>query len=1088
MLPFGLIAAPSAGTRLKATVTDSSGAVVKGAVVEVYTYGKGANRLFGGSLELAEKLTAADGSFEISLPGAGCLVLVKKSGLAPAWNQFFSPSTSGDEEAKFVLVPAGVIRGTLMGTDGKPVAQAEVYAAACSMPGDRSEGLDFAFLTGRVSRELFNTRTGADGKFEIKGFPSNATAQLGVQTPGFVLSTDRTSQQFQGKLPYAPGQENVQLELERAGVIEGIIRSEVSGQALPPARVSVENSSNPFYSALGDWPETTAGADGKFRLENVPPGNYAVQARFGTNQLPDWIAERVLVSVEPGQTTVLEAPLTAISGGVVEVTIVDGTSRAGMPGAIVSAFRSSQMASSIRVAESGAPADSHGKVWLRLVPDDYQLSVSGKSSHASARATAEAGKTNTVEVELASPRVVKGIVRGPDGKPQAGVQVQTAGQMGSRKVKPSRADGTFELEITGSMGSRFPNTIVARDIKQGLAASVVLDDDAESVELKLAPGITVFGSVESEGKPLENPDIALVFWTENSGVHLRGWSTNGSTPGSFEIPALPLGHKYTVIASAQGYGRKDMSVVQDTAAEAGRVDAGKLELKRATLKLAGQVVDSDEKPVKDVQVNISGDSQPSGNTRTDKEGRFSFAAVCEGQIRVHAYAAGGSGNVQAEGGDTNVVVQLGQSSIRYGSTGSGNKLQGIATDPDGKPVKGARIMVLPSDNMPTINTKEDGSFSVRWQAQPWQLESGDPMVIARDLERNLAVAEAFDAAATNVNVRLKPAWIVSGKVETPDGKPLPKAQVNIMALAGRSYSNLESKQCEADAEGKFMVRAVPSGPKYLVSVRLKGYGQVQRELDSESESGEIVLDTCVLSPADKIVSGVVLTPDDKPATGAFVHASGEGQPNEGIQTDKNGRFKLAVCDGEVRVFASGNNSYGDVSVLAGDTNVVVNMRGYDQPRRTVPARASLKGKPLPELATIGLSKDAAPANQPLLLCVMDAEQRPSRRTAKVLADQCKTLESKGVCTLLVQCAGVSDSAVTEWTNSVPMPFTIGRIAEKSADNKWATEVPSLPWLILRDTKGNVVAEGFAVDELESRLNDLLTPAIDLGVPTAGTKK
>ena len=50
------------------------------------------------------------------------------------------------------------------------------------------------------------------------------------------------------------------------------------------------------------------------------------------------------------------------------------------------------------------------------------------------------------------------------------------------------------------------------------------------------------------------------------------------------------------------------------------------------------------------------------NGKTDAKGRFSFSAVCAGPIQLHANTPnGGFGNATAEGGETNITIQLGTS-------------------------------------------------------------------------------------------------------------------------------------------------------------------------------------------------------------------------------------------------------------------------------------------------------------------------------------------------------------------------------------------------------------------------------------------
>ena len=100
---------------------------------------------------------------------------------------------------------------------------------------------------------------------------------------------------------------------------------------------------------------------------------------------------------------------------------------------------------------------------------------------------------------------------------------------------------------------------------------------------------------------------------------------------------------------------------------------------------------------------------------------------------------------------------------------------------------------------------------------------------------------------------------------------------------------------------------------------------------------------------------------------------------------------------------------------------------------------------------------------------MDVEQRPSRRLARQLSEQHDALKQKGVTVLGLQAAVTSADSLKEWKQANPVPFPVGRVAEKSDKTKWAADVESLPWLILADSKGRVAAEGFALEELDAKL-------------------
>jgi sugar lactone lactonase YvrE len=267
----------------------------------------------------------------------------------------------------------------------------------------------------------------------------------------------------------------------------------------------------------------------------------------------------------------------------------------------------------------------------------------------------QAGPTN----EIPAPRKVVGIVHGVDGQPGAGVSVQI---VGFGPVK-SDANGKFDLEWNPQpFGRNKPTTcVLVRDAEHNLAAAQDVDEDTGPLDLKLAPGLTLAGRAEFGGKPITNATATLIFFTGRSPRDRVGWGLNDLTRtnlgGRFEIPAIPPGRKYGIIVSAPGYGQKTIHDV-DSSGHAGRQELDPVELKLADLKLAGQVLDADDKPVAGCDVFLSGNDQPDANMRTDPEGRFAFNQVCAGTARLRAENRNSYGHISAEGGDTNVVLRL----------------------------------------------------------------------------------------------------------------------------------------------------------------------------------------------------------------------------------------------------------------------------------------------------------------------------------------------------------------------------------------------------------------------------------------------
>jgi hypothetical protein len=398
----------------------------------------------------------------------------------------------------------------------------------------------------------------------------------------------------------------------------------------------------------------------------------------------------------------------------------------------------------------------------------------------------------------------------------------------------------------------------------------------------------------------------------------------------------------------------------------------------------------------------------------------------------------------------------------------------VVTDPEGKPVGGAQVAVFPSESRRWIKTGTNGDFSLSYTVRSWQTQQGgDLCLVVRHADRELAIAESFAPDTTNVTVQLKPAVTLTGQVNGPAGVPLADAKIGIWLFAVRTFSDLLEAPASTDMFGKFEIKNLPPDTEFTIYAKAKDHGGQQQKLAAEAGGKRVELPAFELKDADQIIAGKVVNTDDKPVSGARVSLSGDGQPDGAVTTDAKGRFQFKVCEGTIRVFASGQNGYANASAEPGDTNIVIQLSRSFSSVREAPRRAGLKGKPLPDLASLGLAAGTVPAGKPVLLCLLDAEQRPSRRAARLLAEQHDALRQKGVSVAVVQTQpGTSAETFQEWTNSSALPFPVGRVEKKTPDTRWATEVASLPWLILTDAEGKVSAEGFSVDELDAKLEAL----------------
>ena len=108
----------------------------------------------------------------------------------------------------------------------------------------------------------------------------------------------------------------------------------------------------------------------------------------------------------------------------------------------------------------------------------------------------------------------------------------------------------------------------------------------------------------------------------------------------------------------------------------------------------------------------------------------------------------------------------------------------------------------------------------------------------------------------------------------------------------------------------------------------------------------------------------------------------------------------------------------------------------------------------------------------MLLCLVDIEQRPSRRIARLLIERQEALREKAITLVVLQAAVISPDSWESWKSDSGVKCAVGRLEQNSAKVNWITGVEALPWLILTDANGSVTAEGFPLDELDAKLGAL----------------
>jgi hypothetical protein len=133
----------------------------------------------------------------------------------------------------------------------------------------------------------------------------------------------------------------------------------------------------------------------------------------------------------------------------------------------------------------------------------------------------------------------------------------------------------------------------------------------------------------------------------------------------------------------------------------------------------------------------------------------------------------------------------------------------------------------------------------------------------------------------------------------------------------------------------------------------------------------------------------------------------------------------------------------------------------------------LKDKPLPDMKQFGIVQDPNQTRDKMILvCFFDMDQRPSRNCMRQLSAKAQELKTKGVFVVVVHASKVDDNKLRLWLQKYKISFPVGMIKADTEKTRIAWGINSLPRLILTDKKHIVRAEGFAIDELDTKMSEI----------------
>ncbi|MBN2131670.1 MAG: carboxypeptidase regulatory-like domain-containing protein [Sedimentisphaerales bacterium] len=400
---------------------------------------------------------------------------------------------------------------------------------------------------------------------------------------------------------------------------------------------------------------------------------------------------------------------------------------------------------------------------------------------------------------------------------------------------------------------------------------------------------------------------------------------------------------------------------------------------------------------------------------------------------------------------------------------------GTVHDPNGRPAAGVIVSSKPICEEPA-RTDEEGRFQVAWRPSA---SVRNVLLLARDPKNNLAGLADVKDQAEPVDVTLARAFLVRGLVTDPNARPIPQAKISLRASMPGWLTDAATAVL-SDANGIYEARAIPApreGFTYRLEAEAQGYGPTEvRTLPFDDAQDRLVsVETITLPVADKSISGVVVDANGAPAPGLPIFISGPrggdtaGQPSRRTVSDALGQFSVdGVCAGPLRIQASFSSNPGGAGFL--------NAHGGDSDVKVVLGRdgihiesKSLLGKPLPNTEVFLDLPAEQTQGKRILLCFFDMNQRPSRHCIGTLTKRADALRQKDVIVAGIQATVTDEETWNAWAAERNIQIPLGRIKKDAEKAKSAWGVQSLPWLILTDAEHVVRAEGFALSELERKL-------------------